>query len=197
VLAHNDGERVRALSQRGLHWGDHFTLVVAAASRDTSLPLPRRFNHRLTTGSHRRCRDGAQRMTYSLQEAADVAGVNKSIVFRAIKAGKVSATRNEHDQWLIAPAELHRVYPPATEPEGNRKLKGDGSDTHQSELAEATRRSALAEPEVNLLRGTMEDLRRDRDSWREQAQRLTLPAPANARSKRWRSRRNAEQNLAA
>ena len=135
-------------------------------------------------------------MTYSLQQAADAAGVNKSTVFRAIKAGKVSATRNEHDQWLIEPAELHRVYPPTTE--GNRKLKGDGNDTHQADLAEANQRAALSELEVNLLRGTVEDLRRDRDSWREQAQRLTLPAPANARSKRWwRSRRNAEQGLAA
>ena len=69
--------------------------------------------------------------------------MNKSTVFRAIKAGKVSATRNEHDQWLIEPAELHRVYPPATQ--GNRKLKGDGNDTHQSELGEATRRAALGE----------------------------------------------------
>ena len=136
-------------------------------------------------------------MAYSLQQAADAAGVNKSTILRAIQAGKVSATRNEHEQWLIEPAELHRVYPPATQ--GNRKLKGDGNDTHQSELGEATRRAALGELEVNLLRGTIEDLRRDRDSWREQAQRLTLPAPANARSKRWwwRSRRNAEQNLAA
>jgi hypothetical protein len=40
----------------------------------------------------------------TLQQAADAAGVNKSTVFRAIKAGKVSATRNEHDQWLIEPA---------------------------------------------------------------------------------------------
>jgi hypothetical protein len=135
-------------------------------------------------------------MTYSLQQAADAAGVNKSTVLRAIQAGKVSATRNEHAQWLIEPAEL-RVYPPATE--GNRKLKGDGNDSHQSELAEVTRRAALAELEVNLLRGTIEDLRRDRDSWREQAQRLALPAPANARSKRWwrRSRPSAEENLAA
>ena len=136
-------------------------------------------------------------MTYSLQQAADAAGVNKSTVFRAIKAGKVSATRNGHDRWLIEPAEIHRVYPPATQ--GNRKLKGDGNDTHQADLAEANQRAAMAELEVSLLRATTEDLRRDRDSWREQAQRLALPAPANARSKRWwwRSRRNAEQNFAA
>jgi hypothetical protein len=49
------------------------------------------------------------------------------------------------------------------------------------------------------LRGTIEDLRRDRDSWREQAQRLALPAPTStARSRWWWWRSpNAEQNLVA
>jgi hypothetical protein len=136
-------------------------------------------------------------MTYSLQEAADAARVNKSTILRAIQAGKVSATRNEHDQWLIEPGELHRVYPPAAG--GNRKVKGAGNDAHQADLAEAHQRAALAELEVSLLRATTEDLRRDRDSWREQAQRLALPAPTPTARKRWwwRSRRNAEQNLAA
>ena len=137
-------------------------------------------------------------MTYSLQEAADAAGVNKSTILRAIQAGKVSATRNEHDQWLIEPAELHRVYPPAAG--GNRKVKDAGNDAHQADLAEAHQRAALAELEVSLLRATTEDLRRDRDSWREQAQRLALPAPTpTARSRWWwrRSRPSAEQSLAA
>jgi hypothetical protein len=136
-------------------------------------------------------------MTYGLQQAADAAGVNKSTILRAIQAGKVSATRNEHDQWLIDPAELHRVYPPAAA--GNGKVKRASNDAHQVDLAEANQRAALAELEVSLLRATTEDLRCDRDSWREQAQRLALPASAIARSKRWwwRSRRNAEQGLAA
>jgi excisionase family DNA binding protein len=77
-------------------------------------------------------------MPYSLQKAADVVGVNKSTVLRAIQAGKVPATRNERDQWLIKPAELHRVYPPAAP--GSGKVKRRGS---QSELAEANRRAAL------------------------------------------------------
>ena len=136
-------------------------------------------------------------MTFSLQQAADAAGVNKSTVFRAIKAGKISATHNEHDQWLIEPAELHRVYPPAAA--GNGKVKRASNDAHQVDLAEANQRAALAEAEVSLLRATTEDLGCYRDSWREQAQRLAPPAPAIARSKRWwwRSRRNAEQGLAA
>ena len=82
-------------------------------------------------------------MTYSLQQAADAAGVNKSTILRAIQAGKVSATRNEHDQWLIEPAELHRVYPPAAA--GNGKVKRASNDAHQVDLAEANQRAALAE----------------------------------------------------
>ena len=79
-------------------------------------------------------------MFYSLQQAADVVGVNKSTVLHAIQAGKVFATRNKHDQWLLEPAELRRAYPSAAS--GNRKVKGHGS-THHCELAEANRRVAL------------------------------------------------------
>jgi excisionase family DNA binding protein len=64
-------------------------------------------------------------MFYSLQQAADVVDVNKSTVLRAIQAGKVPATRNKRDQWLIEPAELRRAYPPAAA--GNRKVKRYGA----------------------------------------------------------------------
>jgi hypothetical protein len=136
-------------------------------------------------------------MRYSVPQAADVTGVNKSTVFRAIKGGKVSAARKQHDNWLIEPAELHRIYPAAAA--GNEKIKRASDDAHQADLAEANQRAALAALEVSLVRATTEDLRSDRDSWREQAQRLALPAPANARSKLWwwRSRRSPEQGLAA
>jgi hypothetical protein len=51
-------------------------------------------------------------MPYSLQQAATATGLNKSTVLRAIKAGKVSAVRDEQGQWQVEPAELDRVYPP-------------------------------------------------------------------------------------
>ena len=89
-------------------------------------------------------------MFYSLQQAADVVGVNKSTVLRAIQAGKVPATRNTRDQWLIEPAELRRVYPPAAA--GDRKVQRRGN-AHQSELAEANQRAALwSELKVSSLR---------------------------------------------
>jgi predicted site-specific integrase-resolvase len=54
-------------------------------------------------------------MMLSLQQAADLARINKSTLFRAVKAGKVSASRDEHGQWRLDPAELSRVYPIAIE----------------------------------------------------------------------------------
>ena len=88
-------------------------------------------------------------MFYSLQQAADVVGVNKSNVLRAIQAGKVPATRNKRDQWLIEPAE-RRVYPPAAA--GDRKVKRHGN-THRSERAGANRHAALwSELKISLLR---------------------------------------------
>ena len=135
-------------------------------------------------------------MSYSLQQAANAAGVNKSTILRAIRAGKVSATRDEHRQWLIEPAELHRVYAPAVA--GNGKVNGERNDTHQAQLAEANQRAAAAEREASLLRATIEDLRSDRDAWREQAQRLALPAPVPAGwSWWWRRSRPSPERIAA
>jgi hypothetical protein len=63
----------------------------------------------------------------------------------------------------IDAAELARVYPfPApTVP-----------------VAELRTRLALAEERLTDLKAMLEDMRRDRDAWREQAQTRMLPAPA-------------------
>ena len=97
-------------------------------------------------------------MSYSLIEAATACGVNRSTVLRAIKAGKISASKDEQGEWRIEPAELNRVYPPVQANETRPE------QAHQDALI-AELRSALA------------DMRRDRDEWREQAQRLALLAP--------------------
>jgi len=47
----------------------------------------------------------------TLGEAEDEVGVTKSTISRAIKAGRLSANRNEHGHYQIDPAELFRVYP--------------------------------------------------------------------------------------
>jgi hypothetical protein len=114
-------------------------------------------------------------MSYSLAQAAAAVGVYKSTVFRAIKAGKISANRDEHGQWHIEPAELHRVYPPgATAKSGNGAAHRDATAAASAALAEANQRATLAEHRVADLREQLDDVRRDRDEWRAQAQRLAL-----------------------
>jgi excisionase family DNA binding protein len=118
---------------------------------------------------------------YTLGTAAQACGLNKSTVLRAIKAGKISATRDEHGQWRIDPAEMHRVYPPvASSPEEQRS---------EQRYAPAQQRDRTDEL-VAELRARLDDMRNERDrartdadTWRaaferELAQRA-LPAPGN------------------
>src|SRR5262249_3168939 len=54
---------------------------------------------------HRRAIEGATAV-YNLASAAAATGVNRSTVLRAIKAGRLSAQRDETGGWQIDPAEL-------------------------------------------------------------------------------------------
>jgi excisionase family DNA binding protein len=53
-------------------------------------------------------------MGYSLGEAAKEIGVSKPTVQRAIKSGRLSATRHDDGSYDIDPAELRRAFPPVT-----------------------------------------------------------------------------------
>jgi hypothetical protein len=65
-------------------------------------------------------------MSYTLAAAAAACGLNKSAVLRAIKVGKISGIKDEHGEWHIEAAELHRVYPPvAAAATANRALPRD------------------------------------------------------------------------
>lgn len=49
-------------------------------------------------------------MALSATEAAQLAGVSKSAILKAIKSGKISASKNQNDEWRIEPVELARQY---------------------------------------------------------------------------------------
>jgi hypothetical protein len=90
---------------------------------------------------------------HTLGKAAAACGKNKSTVLRAIKSGKLPATRNAHKQWQIDPAVLHQVYPPVVPP--------------VAALAMAEQRQRLAE-----LKALLEDMRNQRDAWQRVAEML-------------------------
>lgn len=54
-------------------------------------------------------------MRYTLSEAAAATGKNKATIQRAIKSGKISASKGPSGSYEIDPSELHRVFPPTSQ----------------------------------------------------------------------------------
>ena len=124
-------------------------------------------------------------MNLTLAEAAKATKRSKQALAAAIQKGKLSATKDVGGVWLVDSAELFRVYAPANqtpnkpEPESGRclvPLVGGES----AELREMRQRMEAAEARA-------EDLRRERDDWKEVAQRLTRALPAGSDPKPRRS----------
>ena len=117
-------------------------------------------------------------MSYSLSEAATACGLYKSTILRSIKAGRLSGTKDALGQWRIEPAELDRVYPLG----GRNGAQSNETRLHATTaLLEAQHRAALAEVQLAQLKTALEDMRGDRDHWRNHAgatQRLLVDATA-------------------
>jgi hypothetical protein len=135
-----------------------------------SQPRKRSLNH---TGTTSLLASQHQRATavYNLATAAAAAGINKSTVLRHIKAGKVSATRDQNGGWQIDPAEFHRTFPPLLTASAEQPPR---------------QQDATADAMVALLREQLADMRQQRDhwqieaaDWKRQAQNL-LPPPQPA-----------------
>jgi hypothetical protein len=118
---------------------------------------------------------------FTLGTASQATGCAKSTILRAIRAGRISASRDDTGQWAIDPAELFRVFPALALPATGEKPQMERDATADVLVAEL--RAVIAD-----LRRGQDDLRQERDKWqvaheREQAahaatQRLLLPPPA-------------------
>ena len=94
--------------------------------------------------------------TFTLGTASQATGTAKSTILRAIKAGRISASRDDLNQWQIEPAELFRVFPPLAIPGMQQQTERD---------ATAIERDATTDVLVAELRATLADMRQDRDRW--------------------------------
>jgi hypothetical protein len=110
-------------------------------------------------------------MTYTLGEAAKATGNSKTTIHRAIKSGRVSATRKDDGSYEIEPSELHRVFPP--------KSASNGFTNDNAEQAVTRVETEGLRREVELLRerlaekdSVIDDLRNDRDHARDERDRL-------------------------
>ena len=121
----------------------------------------------------------------SLKDAAETVGMTKPALFKAIKSGRLSATRDDKGQYQIDPAELFRVYPPPkTEPVTRNP------ESLQLEIDGLHREIQQRDERFNDMRAQVDDLKADRDHWRQQATALLThqppPAAETARPGFWR-----------
>ena len=128
----------------------------------------------------------------TLGQAARLTGLGKTTITRAIKAGRLSATRRDDGSYEIDPAELHRVYSiqletPETVAQSSHVVRDATPQERPRDGGgdpEVTVRLAALEAEVQGLkalldevRASREELRQDRDGWKGQAERLALMRP--------------------
>ena len=117
-------------------------------------------------------------MGYTLGTAAKATGMSRTAVLRAIQSHKISAKKNEHGEWDIDPAELHRVYPPKQgAPVADTGQVNDTQQPSNTDLMlenrEMKARLQAAEQRIRDKDGTIDDLRRRLDAEAEERRKLT------------------------
>lgn len=115
-------------------------------------------------------------MSYTLGDAAKATGKSKTTLHRAIKSGRISASKSEDGSYSIEPSELHRVFPAVTVGTPSVPLPRNDEEQLSNTLAALRIQLEMQEKERDreraLLQETIADLREDRDQWRQQATRL-------------------------
>lgn len=118
-------------------------------------------------------------MRYSLGTAAIAAGKSKTTIQRAIAKGRISAEKIAGGGYSIDPAELHRAFPMANTDTVSCDLKLDTTRPHD-ETPELRAKIDGLEAMLAREREALEEVRADRDAWKQQATAL-LAAPQKRR----------------
>lgn len=112
-------------------------------------------------------------MVYTLGEAAKATGKSKATISKAIKSGRISASKDDTGAFRIDPSELHRVYPPTPSGEQEETRKAATVNTQETGDFKALQaRLEAAHERLADKEAVIADLREDRDKWRQQATAL-------------------------
>lgn len=111
----------------------------------------------------------------TLTQAADEIGRTRSTVFKAIKSGRLSATKDAQGHFLIDPVELHRVYVVETY-QGNKNKQSDIAGDIQ-EIAFLRRENELLRQQAERDRQQIDRERGQADHWRQTATMLLSHQP--------------------
>lgn len=118
-------------------------------------------------------------MKLTLIQASEVAGKDRSTLYRAIKKGKLSGELQDDKSYLVDRSELFRVYPESAVSVAMHKdatvamqqLAQDAQGNAQAELIEALR------TQIDLLKGSLTREQENADHWRNQATMLLTHQP--------------------
>ena len=103
-------------------------------------------------------------MELSASQAAKNVGKGVPTITRAIKNGKLTAKPRDGGGWIIDAAELFRVWP---------AVSNDTDENNTMLGSETTIEASVLERELELTREMLNEAKADRDSWKEQAQKIT------------------------
>lgn len=115
----------------------------------------------------------------TLGQASDECGKHKSTILDAIRSGRLSAHRDDKNQWQIDPAELFRIYPQQHNERHNEQH--NTTTQHQYNTLQVAQ---ILERERDLLLAQVDDLKADRDHWRKQATMLLEHQPSEQKQQR-------------
>lgn len=108
-------------------------------------------------------------MSLSPAEAAKHVGLTKQSVIKAIRSGRLSAIKDASGGWAIEPVELFRVWPAVNQDRGKVTPQVDaGLPPENNEVV------AALKGQIELLRSQLDDVRVDRNHWRQIAERSLL-----------------------
>jgi hypothetical protein len=134
----------------------------------------------------------------TVSQAAKEVGITRGGLWKAIKDGRLSATKNNKGQFCIDPAELFRVYPPVdTVGVHSKQASIDKRQSRQHEADElrlrlelTNRLLAKAESEVDDLRRRLDDESSERRKLIQllthQPEQQAQPEPKQEGSLLWR-----------
>ena len=121
----------------------------------------------------------------TMGQAAKEAGISKATLSRAIKNGRVSASRNEKGGFDIDPAELFRVYARnAAKVARNGSMKRDATGSVTVDETPVLRAEIDGlRTQLALVKDQLDDVKGQRDGWQRQAE-LSQRLLADARPRR-------------
>jgi excisionase family DNA binding protein len=111
----------------------------------------------------------------TVAEAAEEVGISRGGIWKAIKSGRLSATKNNNGQIVIDPAELYRVYRPADDhSQLHEQQSSTESTSKQREVDELTARLELTNKLLARAENEVDDLRRRLDDEAAERRKLTM-----------------------